>query len=52
MPWDVAHNRQHPLIQLQFSDLVAGQFAVYANHIDHVSSKDRQMLFGQRFHWT
>jgi len=52
MPWDVAHNRQHPLIQLRFSDLVACQFAVYANHADHVSSKDRQMLFGQRFHWT
>ena len=50
MPWDVAHNRQHPLIQLRFADLIARQFCVYANHIDHVSAKDRQMFLRQGFH--
>src|SRR5215203_955482 len=50
MPWDVAHNCQHPLVQLRFADLVTRQFGVYANHIDHVSAKDRQMFLRQGFH--
>ena len=50
MPWDVAHNRQHPLVQLRSADLATRQFGVYANHIDHVSAKDGQMFLRQRFH--
>src|SRR5829696_7261661 len=46
----LTHYGQHPLTQFRFSDLLARQLGVNADHVDHVSAKDREMLVGERFH--
>ena len=40
MPWDLTHNRKHPLVQLRFPGLVAGNVGVNTDHVDHVPPQD------------